>query len=57
MTAFPHIASLSLPRGPAAVWLPVPLVPYQFIALLGPAWKIVAFFQPKSIPCNIYGQQ
>ena len=26
-------------RVPAAVVLPVPVIPYQFIALLGPAWK------------------
>ena len=56
MTAFPHIASPSPVRFPAAAWLPVPLVPYQFIALLGPAWKTVAPFQPKSIAYNVHGQ-
>ena len=56
MAAFPHIASPSPVRSPAAAWLPVPLVPYQFIALLGPAWKTVAPFQPKSIAYNVDGQ-
>ena len=50
MTAIPHIESGSVPRSPAAVVLPVEAVPYQFIALLGPAWKTEPFFHPKSQP-------
>src|SRR5712664_2730831 len=36
MTATPHMASESFPRVLAGCVLPLPEVPYQFIALLGP---------------------
>lgn len=39
IAALPHIESVSAARVPAAAWLPPPDVPYQFIALEGPAWK------------------
>ena len=37
MMALPHILSGSVERLPAALWDPVPEVPYQFMATAGPA--------------------
>src|SRR4051812_49662579 len=48
MTAVPFMASGSAARVPADETLPLPVVPYQFIALLGPACRTRPFDQPKS---------
>ena len=48
ITKTPHIESASLALFPTPLTLPDPRVPYQFMALLGPAWNTKPFFHPKS---------
>jgi len=43
VTALPLMESAQVPRLPAPVMMPRPLVVIQFIRLLGPAWNTVPF--------------